>query len=233
MTCSEVERVQRHVPDVAEADGYDVAATPEHLLQPAHLPRHDHVSERQLQPRQPVDAGHLGLPGDPNKRRAARAAGHGLRPGKRHEASLAEQSDTRARPHPRPVTRRERQETVLLDREAERLDLPSQRRVGRVAVDSTGHLTRPEEIEVLRDLGGRAICRWGYAPRHCHRHGAHPFRDVFAPHASRHEERSNREFRASVRRDKYLGVRRHDRGSEHEKYESEADDQPSHLLRAA
>ena len=66
-----------------------------------------------------------------------------------------------------------------------------------------------------------------------HRHGAHPFRDVFASHARRHEERSNREFRASVRRDKYLGVRWHDRGSEDEKYEPEADDQPAHVLRAA
>src|SRR3989442_8693912 len=102
------------------------------------------------------------------------------------------------------------QHAVLLDLEAKTLDLASQRRIGPRAVGRTGYLSRPQKIEVLRNLGWGAIRWWRNAPRHRHRHWAHSLYDILALHARGHEKRGDPEIRVRLRGDEYLGrPRRH------------------------
>src|SRR5258705_13659213 len=96
---AEVERVERRVPDVAEAQRDDVAPAPEHLLEPAHPAIGDRSLRGEVEPGHPVEARELRLPGDADERDRLRAPGQPFRPGERDERRLAQVAATRrARP---------------------------------------------------------------------------------------------------------------------------------------
>ena len=102
----EVERIQRHVPHIAEAERDEIPPPPERLLRPAHAPRNDHPLQRQFEPDEPVQACQLGYPGDPDIRGASRPSGRPALSGERYERRLAQRSQPGAGPHFGSFTRR-------------------------------------------------------------------------------------------------------------------------------
>jgi len=115
---SEIERIQRHIPHIAEAQGDEVPLPPEHVLHPAHAPRDDGLLQRQFEPDEPVQARQLGDPGDPNVGGSPRSSRGPALSDKRNKRGFAQRSQPGAGPHFRSTPRRQAQGAVLFDREA-------------------------------------------------------------------------------------------------------------------
>src|SRR5262245_9690036 len=102
---SEIEWIQRYIPDIAKAHRDEVPPPPERVLYPAHAPRDNHVLQWQFEPDEPVQARHLGYPGEPDVRGAARPAGWPAFSAERYKRRLAQSSWLSARSHFGPSAR--------------------------------------------------------------------------------------------------------------------------------
>ena len=193
-----VER-QRQRADVTEAGSEDVAPAPEELLPPRGRLRPDEVAERHVEAhhRERVDERraprHLDEGARTGLHRPLSHVGHergrlgdGL-PGKRRaelQAIAAAQQEPAARDH----------------REAALLDVRHERRIRWARRRRLRDLARPQEEEILLDVGGAMAGLGGEAPRHGEGDWAQVRSDV-----GHDEQRSDPEVRMRARGEEHLG----------------------------
>src|SRR6267378_2277064 len=184
----EREEPERRGPQIAEAGGDDLPAAPEELVEPRCRLRRDEPAEREHERH---DRELIGKPRRPRnldvRHGAGLAAGAGVGDVRgEHVERLAERDGA----HLQPVAASQEQPTASDDGEAPALDLPDQlglRRAGRGALRDLG---RPQEVQVLVDVGPAPPRLEREAPGEVDGH-----RPVPRAHVGDHEEGPDEELR--------------------------------------